>query len=97
MNYGSMPPNIPRASVLRLNPALTGEEAIVLRALVAGETDTEVRKGLRMSAAAFSGVMRNMRDKTGALDNASLVVWAKRQMKDADQRIDRHERHARLA
>jgi DNA-binding CsgD family transcriptional regulator len=96
MNRGSIPPNVQCASNLRLDPALIGEEAIVLRALVAGRTDKQVRKELRMSAPAFYGLMRNIRDKTGAVDNTSLLRWAKRQMQDRDQRIDRHERHARL-
>jgi DNA-binding CsgD family transcriptional regulator len=92
-----MPPIVPRASNFRLDPALTVEEAIVLRALAAGRTDKQVRKELGMSAAAFCGLMRNIRDKTGVVDNASLLVWATRQVKDTDRRIDRHERHARLA
>jgi hypothetical protein len=45
----------------------------------------------------FFRMMRNMRDKTGVVDNTSLLVWATRRMKDTDRRIDRHERHARLA
>lgn len=84
-------------SGFRLDPGMTGEEAIVMRALAAGRTDRQVRKQLRMTAAAFFRTMSDMRHKTGAADNTSLVVWAKRQIKDADQRIDRHERHARLA
>jgi diguanylate cyclase (GGDEF)-like protein/PAS domain S-box-containing protein len=89
--------NMPCGSAFRLNPAMTSEEAMVMRALSEGRTYTEVCKRLRMSAAAFSRTMSNMRDKTGTVDNTSLAAWAKRQIKDADQRIDRHERHARLA
>jgi diguanylate cyclase (GGDEF)-like protein/PAS domain S-box-containing protein len=89
--------NMPCVSAFRLDPAMTSEEAIVMRALSAGRTDTQLCKELHMSAAALSRTMSNMRDKTGAVDNLSLAAWAKRKMKDADQRIDRHERHARLA
>lgn len=84
-------------SVFRLDPALTGEEAIVLRALAAGRTETQVRKELRISAGAFFRKMRDMREKTGTVDNISLIVWAKLQIKGADQRIDGPERYARLA
>jgi DNA-binding CsgD family transcriptional regulator len=89
--------NVRCTSVFQLDPALTGEEAIVLRALAAGRTDRQVRKELRMSPGAFFRTMRDMREKTGTLDNISLIVWAKRQIKGADQRIDRPERYARPA
>jgi DNA-binding CsgD family transcriptional regulator len=89
--------NIHRVSVFRPDPALTGEEAIVLRALAGGRTDRQVRKELRMSADAFFRMMRDMREKTDTVDNISLIAWAKRQIKSADQRIDRPERYARLA
>jgi DNA-binding CsgD family transcriptional regulator len=84
-------------SVFRPDPTLTGEEAIVLRALASGRTETQVRKELRMSTGALFRKMRDMREKTGAVDNTSLIVWAKVQIKSADQRIDRPERYARLA
>jgi DNA-binding CsgD family transcriptional regulator len=89
--------DIRRPSVFRLDPTLTGEEAIVLRALAAGRTETQVRKELRMSAVALFRKMRDMREKTGSVDNTSLIVWANLQIKSADQRIDRPERCARLA
>jgi DNA-binding CsgD family transcriptional regulator len=84
-------------SVFRLDPTLIGEEAIVLRALAAGRTEAQVRKELRMSIGALFRKMRDMREKTGAVDNTSLIVWANLQIKSADQRIDRPERCARLA
>ena len=84
-------------SDFRLDPALTGEEAIVLRALAGGQTDTQVCKQLRMAVATFHRIMRDMREKTGTADNVSLIVWATRQIKGVDQRIDRPERYARLA
>jgi hypothetical protein len=89
--------NIRRVSVFRLDPALTGEEAMVLRALAGGRTDRQVRKELRMSAEAFFRMMRDMREKIDTVDDISLIAWAKRQIKAADQRIDRPERYARLA
>jgi hypothetical protein len=81
--------------ILRLDPALTGGEAIVLRSLVAGQTQRHVRKELRMSPAAFLGMMRDLREKIGTADDVSLIVWAKRKITDADQRIDRPERYSR--
>jgi DNA-binding NarL/FixJ family response regulator len=84
-------------SAFRLDPALTGEEAIVLRALAGGQTDTQVCKQLRMAVATFHRIMRDMREKTGTADNVSLIVWATRQIKGVDQRIDRPKRCARLA
>ena len=42
-------------------------------------------------------MMREMREKIGITDNVSLIAWAKRQIKDGDQRIDKLERCARPA
>jgi DNA-binding CsgD family transcriptional regulator len=81
----------------RLDPALTSEEAIVLRALAGGQTDRQVCKQLHMAVPVFHRIMRDMREKTGTANNVSLVVWATRQIKGVDQRIDRPERYARLA
>jgi len=88
--------NIRRVSVFRLDPGLTGEEAIVLRALAGGRTDRQVRKELCMSSEVFFRMMRDIREKTDTVDNSSLIAWAKRQIKAADQRIDRPEGYARL-
>jgi len=82
---------------LRLDPSLTSEERIVLRALAAGRTDRHVCMELRMDPTTFLRMVREMREKIGAADNVSLVAWAKRQMKDVDQRIDKPERYARPA
>jgi DNA-binding NarL/FixJ family response regulator len=76
---------------------LTSEERIVLRALAAGRTDRHVCTELRMGPTTFLRMMREMREKIGAADNVSLVAWAKRKMKDIDQRIDKPERYARPA
>jgi DNA-binding CsgD family transcriptional regulator len=86
-----------RTSAFELDPTLTGEEGIVLRALAAGQTDRHVCHQLRMDPATFLRLMRDMREKIGTADNLSLIAWAKRQMKGIDQRIDRPERYARLA
>jgi len=75
---------------------LTGEEAIVLRALAAGQTDRQVCKALRIGSTAFLRLMRAMWAKIGTTDDTSLVTWAKLRINDADRRIDRPERYARL-
>ena len=74
------------------DPTFTSEEAIVLRSLVAGKTDKQVRSALRMALLAFHGMMRDLRGKTGTSNNVSLLVWAQRHMKSGDQRVDRQER-----
>jgi DNA-binding NarL/FixJ family response regulator len=89
--------SIQRASAFRLDPTLTSEEAIILRALAAGQTDRQVCNELRIDPATFLRMMREMREKIGTTDNVSLIEWAKRQIKGVDQRIDRAERYARLA
>ena len=88
---------IHRTFDFRLDPTLTGEEAIVLRALAAGQTDRQVCKALKIGSTAFLRLMRAMRTKIGATDDISLIAWAKLRIKDADQRIDRPERYARLS
>jgi DNA-binding CsgD family transcriptional regulator len=89
--------SIRSTSAFRLDPALTSEETIILRALVAGQTDRQVFDELRMDPVTFLRLMRDMREKIGTVDNVSLVAWARRQIKGVDQRIDRPERYARIA
>jgi DNA-binding NarL/FixJ family response regulator len=84
-------------SAFRLDPALTGEERIVLRALASGETDKQVCKELRMDPTTFLRMMRDIREKIGTTDNISLIAWAKQQIKDGDQRMDGRERYGLLA
>ena len=50
-----------------------------------------------MDPTIFLSMMREMRQKIGTSDNVSLIAWAKRQLKDGDQRIDKPERYSRLA
>ena len=88
---------IHRTLDFRLDPTLNGEEAIVLQALAAGQTDRQVCKALRIGSTAFLRLMRAMRTKIGATDDISLIAWAKLRIKDADQRIDRPESYARLS
>ena len=83
------------ASAFQLDPSLTGARAIVLRALVAGQTDRQVCDELRMGPATFLSMMRGMRGKIGTKDNVSLIEWANRHVKGVDQRFDRAERSAR--
>jgi DNA-binding NarL/FixJ family response regulator len=97
MNHKPILISIHRTSAFRLDPTLTSEEAIVLRALAAGQTDRQVCNELCMDPTTFLRMMRDMREKIGTADNVSLVMWAKRQIKGVDQRIDKPERYARLA
>jgi DNA-binding CsgD family transcriptional regulator len=80
-----------------LDPTLTGEEAMVLRALAGGHTDRRVCKELSMDPTAFLRLMRGMRAKIGTFDDVSLIAWAKLQIRGVERRIDRPERYARLA
>ncbi len=89
--------SISRGPGFRLDPALTGEESIVLRALAGGRTDRQVCKDLRMDPTIFLSMMREMRQKIGTSDNVTLIAWAKRQLKDGERRIDEREGYGRLA
>jgi DNA-binding NarL/FixJ family response regulator len=89
--------SIHRACALRLDPTLTGEEAIVLRALAAGKTDRQVCNQLRMDPDTYLRRMRDMREKIGKSDNVSLIEWAKERINGVDQRIDRANGQTRLA
>src|SRR6202161_2180648 len=80
--------SIQRASALRLDPTLTGEEAIVLRALAAGKTDRQVCDQLRMHPDTYLRRMRGMREKIGKSENVSLLEWAKERLTGVDQRIE---------
>jgi DNA-binding CsgD family transcriptional regulator len=80
--------SIHRISAFRLDPSLTSEEAIVLRALAAGQTDGQVCNELQINLLRFRLVMRKIREKIGAADNISLISWAKRRIKGADRRIN---------
>jgi DNA-binding CsgD family transcriptional regulator len=86
-----------RAPVLRLDPTLTSEEAIILRTLAGGHTDRQVCNELRMDPDTFLRMMREMREKVGMTDNVSLVAWAKQHLQGADQRIDGPGKTTRLA
>lgn len=89
--------SINRSSGFRLDPTLTSEESIILRALAAGRTDRQVCNDLPMDPTTFLSRMREMRQKIGTSDNVSLIAWAKRQINDGDQRIDKPECSSRLA
>ena len=88
--------SIQRAFAIGLDPILTGEEAIVLRALAGGLTDRQVCNQLRMNPDMYLRMMRAMREKIGKSDNASLVAWAKERIQGVDQRIDTAKRRTRL-
>jgi hypothetical protein len=89
--------SINRGTGFHLDPALSNEESMILRALAAGRTDRQVCNDLRMEPTAFLLMMREMRQKIGTSDNVSLVAWAKSHIKDGDQRIDKSEGYGRLA
>jgi len=84
-------------SAFRLDPTLTGEEAIVLRALAGGNTDRQVCNRLHMHPNTYLRMMRDMREKIHMADNVSLIEWAKERIKGVDQRIDQTNGRARLA
>jgi DNA-binding CsgD family transcriptional regulator len=77
-----------RALSLRLDSILTGEEAIVLRALAGGRTDRQVCNQLRMNPDVYLRMMRDRREKIGMSDNVALISWAKYRIQGVDQRID---------
>ena len=89
--------SISRSSGFRMDPTLTSEESIILRALAGGRTDRQVCNDLRMEPTTFLRLMQGMRQKIGAADTVALVAWTKRQIKGGDQRVDRPERYGRLA
>jgi DNA-binding CsgD family transcriptional regulator len=65
MKHESKVISIQRVFSLRLDPVLTGEEAIVLRALAGGLTDRQLCNQLRMSPDTYLRMMRDMREKIG--------------------------------
>jgi hypothetical protein len=79
----------------RPDPAFTMEERIVMRALVAGKTDKEIRTDLRLTAISFHRLMGDLRQKTGTDTNLSLTIWAQRRMKNCDQRMNTRDRYER--
>jgi hypothetical protein len=89
--------NISRNSGFQLDPTLTGEESLILRALAGGKTDRQVCSDLRMDPTEFLRMMRGMRAKIGVKYNDTLIEWAKQQIKGGDQRIDKPGRYGRLA
>jgi DNA-binding CsgD family transcriptional regulator len=89
--------SITRNSGFQLDPSLSSDESIVLRALADGKTDRQVCRDLGMDPNTFLRLMREMRIKIGAADNVSLVAWAIRRIQGGDQRIYKPEDFARLA
>jgi FixJ family two-component response regulator len=89
--------SIRRSSGFQLDPTLSSEESIILRALAAGRTDRQVCSDLRMDTTEFLRMMREMRAKIGVKYNDSLIAWAKRKITDGDQRIDKPEGYRRPA
>jgi DNA-binding NarL/FixJ family response regulator len=73
----------------RPNPTLTSEESMILRGLVAGKTDQQVRKSLHISASLFLRLLHDIWAKTGTATKPALLLWAKRTMDAGDQRVGR--------
>ncbi|MGB7022384.1 MAG: hypothetical protein WBD73_01165 [Candidatus Acidiferrales bacterium] len=84
--------DINRIRGFRPDPTLTSEEAIVLRALVNGKNNEQICSALHMVLLSFLEIMRDLREKTGAASDVSLLLWAQRHLKNGDQRVDRQER-----
>jgi DNA-binding NarL/FixJ family response regulator len=89
--------SIGRRLGFRVDPNLTNQESIVLRALASGRTGKQVCNDLGVESTTFVSMMREMRQKIGTANNVSLIAWAKRQIKDGEQRIDKPEGYGRLA
>ena len=89
--------NFKQASSFRLDPTLTSEEAIVLRALGAGRTDRQVCSDLRMAPETFLRMMRDVREKTSSASNLTLREWAQQQIKGVERRMDDRENLGRRA
>lgn len=84
-------------SSFKLDPTLTSEEAIVLRALGAGKTDRQVCNDLSMAPETFLRMMRDVREKTSSASNLSLREWAQEQIKGVERRIEGRENLGRRA
>ena len=97
MKHGHKVISIQRASAFQLDAILTGEEAIVLRALASGLTDRQVCSQLRMHPDVYLRMMRDMREKIGKSDNVLLIAWAKERIQGVDQRIDTAKGRSRFA
>jgi DNA-binding NarL/FixJ family response regulator len=97
MKHGAKVISIQHASESRLDPSLTGEEAIILRALAGGHTDRQVCNELRMQPDTYLRMMRDMREKIGKSDNVSLIAWAKERIQGVDQRIETAKGRSRFA
>jgi DNA-binding CsgD family transcriptional regulator len=97
MKHGTKVISIQRTSEFQLDPSLTGEEAIVLRALAGGRTDRQLCSQLRMHPDVYLRMMRDMREKIGKSDNVSLIAWAKERIQGVDQRIDTAKGRSRIA
>ncbi|HLJ40291.1 MAG TPA: hypothetical protein VKT50_02270 [Candidatus Acidoferrales bacterium] len=89
--------NKPQALVALRHPSFTLEETIVLRALAGGKTDKQVCTELRMPSSSFHRLLRDLCEKAGVSDHLSLLVWALRQMKSGESRINHRDGYPRVA
>ena len=97
MNREAKVISINRNRFLKLDPSLTCEEAIVLRALAGGKSDRQVCNEMGMAPEAFLRLMRDVREKTNTASDLSLREWAQKQLKGVDRRIDTEESFGRPA
>jgi hypothetical protein len=74
-------------SGLNRAPVFTSEQAITLRAFVAGHTAEQIRHSLHMNVCPFLRLMHELREKTGTMNNASLARWAQERIITGDQRL----------
>lgn len=84
-------PSKPQTLVEPRHPSFTIEETIVLRALAGGKTDRQVCTELRMPSSSFHRLLRDLCEKAGVADHLSLLVWALRQMKSGESRINHRD------
>ena len=70
------------------NIQLTEEESILMRALIAGHSQKQICRDLRMNSGMFYRLLRDLREKSGASDKIGLMVWGLRQAKNGDQRAE---------
>lgn len=89
--------SIQRISAFRLDPTFTSEEAIVLRALVAGKIDKQVCNELRMAPESFLRMMRDLRERPAQPITCPCSYGRGDRWIAVISRIDGQERNARPA
>lgn len=96
-NPCSSPANKVQPQVRRADPSFTAEEAIVLRALVGGKTNKQIRSELRIPLGLFHRLLRDMHKRAGVTDRLSLIVWALQRMEIGERRASSRDGYLRPA